>query len=49
MRYRDLTGIDYDCDDCIHNDKEWDELPCDTCCPAHSGFERTEDAECQNT
>ena len=22
MRYRDLTGIDYDCEDCIHNDKE---------------------------
>lgn len=26
MRYRDLTGVDYDCEDCIHNDKEWDEL-----------------------
>lgn len=43
--YRDMTGIPYKCDDCIHNDKEWYELPCDACCPAHSGFEKKEGKE----
>lgn len=28
-----------DCDTCKHNDKNWDELPCDGCCTAHSGYE----------
>ena len=28
-----------DCETCKHNDKNWDELPCDGCCTAHSGYE----------
>lgn len=28
-----------DCDTCKHNDKNWDDLPCDGCCTAHSGYE----------
>ena len=28
-----------DCDTCKHKDKNWDELPCDGCCTAHSGYE----------
>lgn len=37
--YMDMSGIVYHCDDCKHNDKQWYELPCDFCCPAHSGYE----------
>lgn len=28
-----------DCDTCKHNDNNWDDLPCDGCCTAHSGYE----------
>ena len=28
-----------DCDTCKHKDKNWDDLPCDGCCTAHSGYE----------
>lgn len=37
--YMDMSGIVYHCDNCKHNDKKWYELPCDYCCPAHSGYE----------
>ena len=30
------------CDTCIHNDLPWYEEPCDSCCRAHSGYERRE-------
>ena len=32
-------------DTCKHNDKSWDELPCDYCCGAHSGYEAKEVSE----
>ena len=28
-----------DCDTCKHRDKPFDDLPCDMCCKAHSGYE----------
>lgn len=33
------------CEDCKHNDKKWYELPCDYCCPAHSGYEHRQENE----
>lgn len=27
------------CDTCIHNNKAWDDDPCDGCCANHSGYE----------
>lgn len=36
------------CEDCKHNDKKWYELPCDYCCPAHSGFEPIPPMELQS-
>lgn len=38
-KYKDMTGKPHNCEDCIHNDKPWYELPCDACCTAHSGYE----------
>lgn len=38
-KYKDMTGKPHNCEDCIHNDKQWYELPCDACCTAHSGYE----------
>lgn len=40
--YTNHTGEDYDCRDCIHDGKPWDEEPCDSCCRTHSGFKRKE-------
>ena len=40
--FRDMTDIPHDCRDCKHNDKQWYEMPCDACCPAHCGFEKKE-------
>lgn len=31
-----------ECNTCKHNDKEWDEEPCDGCCGNHSGYEPKE-------
>lgn len=42
-RYKDRSGESVKCEDCKHNDKQWYELPCDACCPAHSGFEPKEE------
>lgn len=41
-RFADMTDIPHDCRDCKHNDKQWYEMPCDACCPAHCGFEKKE-------
>ena len=30
------------CATCKHRNKSWDELPCDGCCTAHSGYEKGE-------
>ena len=38
-RYKDMSDTPHRCEDCIHNDKEWYESPCDACCPAHCGYE----------
>ena len=40
--FRDMSGKPHDCIDCKHNDKQWYEMPCDACCPAHCGFEKKE-------
>lgn len=37
---QDKQEQDYICDTCKHNDKEWDEEPCDGCCGNHSGYEQ---------
>lgn len=39
MPYRDLSNVPHNCEDCIHNGKQWFDEPCDSCCPAHSGYE----------
>lgn len=33
------------CDSCKHRDLNWWEEPCDSCCPAHSGYEPREDED----
>lgn len=47
-RYKDRSGESVKCEDCIHNDKQWYELPCDACCPAHSGYEPISPMELQS-
>ncbi len=41
--YTDRTGEEYSCSDCAYNGKPWYEEPCDSCCRAHSGFQRAEE------
>ena len=33
----EYNGVE--CEDCIHNSKQWDEEPCESCCGANSGYE----------
>ena len=40
--YKDRTGEYINCIECKYSGMPWYELPCDACCPSHSGFERRE-------
>ena len=37
-----------DCDTCKHRDKPFDDLPCDMCCKAHSGYEPKDEPQTEN-
>lgn len=43
MRYKDMSNKPYSCETCVHNTKEWYELPCDACCAAHCGYVKREE------
>lgn len=38
-QYKDRTGEEITCADCIYQYKAWYEEPCDGCCRAHSAYE----------
>ena len=37
--YRDMTGIFYTCDNCLHDGKQYFDEPCEDCTTAHCGYE----------
>lgn len=41
-KFRDLSNVEHSCEDCIHRYKDWDDMPCDACCGAHSGYQKEE-------